>query len=300
MTTQDVLKDVVAYFDEKTQSILTRYGPGPRVHYHTGLVDGPPPKGASIGELRRMLVDGQELMLRDASEVWNASESLSGEILDIGCGLGGGAIFWAEAFGADVTAVTCVPSHADYVARFAAEAGVRERIKTLVCDAAHIPGDNCFDAAVAIDSSGYLPRREWLDRMASLLRPGGSVFIIDCFLEDTYYGDLFKRHWHSRIGTIDEYFAAARDCGLKTGPIVDVTDRTVHFWTTTLALIDAESASAEGDAVARYAASFKAHHLVREGLLDGGLRYAMLGFSKGAAKTVRAQPAYSTIEASSL
>lgn len=299
VTVPSILEDVVAYFESKTKPILDRYGPGPRIHYHTGLVDDPPRPGASIRELRRTLVNGQELMLRHAAEVWGASESLTGEILDVGCGLGGGSIFWAQEFGARVTAVTCVPFHAGHVARFAVEAGVEGQIEPLVCDATEVPGENRFDAAVAVDASGYLPRRDWLNRMASLLRPGGSVFIIDCFLEDLKYAELFNSHWHTRIGTIDEYFAAARDSGLKTGSVVDVTDRTVHFWTTTLALIDAESASAEGVEANRYAASFKAHRLVRDGLSDGGLRYAMLSFSKSAGKKARAQPALSAIEASS-
>ena len=124
MTVPSILEDVVAYFESKTKPILDRYGPGPRIHYHTGLVDDPPRPGASIRELRRTLVNGQELMLRHAAEVWDASESLTGEILDVGCGLGGGSIFWAQEFGARVTAVTCVPFHAGHVARFAAEAGV--------------------------------------------------------------------------------------------------------------------------------------------------------------------------------
>jgi tocopherol O-methyltransferase len=291
-----ILQDITAYFHQKTQSILTRYGPGPRVHYHTGLVDDAPSEGASIPVLRRALVDGQELMLRRAAEVWDASKQLSGEILDVGCGLGGGSIFWAEEFGAQVTAVTCVPSHTKWVTRFAMEAGVSRQVTPHICDAADLPGENRFDAAVAVDSSGYLPRRDWLRRTASLLRPGGSVYIIDCFLEDPKYADLFNSHWHTRIGTIDEYFAAARGSGLKTGSIVDVTDRTVHFWTTTLALIEAESANTEGAAASRYAASFKAHRLVRDGLTHGGLRYAMLGFSKSAGRRARAQPALSTIE----
>lgn len=215
MTSRIALQDVVSYFENKTQPILERYGPGPRIHYHTGLVDGPPPKDASIPELRRALVGGQELMLRHAADVWDASDSLSGEILNVGCGLGGGSIFWAEEFGARVTAVTCVPSHADHVARFAAEAGVERRIEPLVCDATEMPGKNRFDAAVAVDSSGYLPRREWLNRMASLLRPQGALFIIDCFLEDPAYANLFDSHWRTKIGTLDEYFAAARDTGLK-------------------------------------------------------------------------------------
>ena len=237
---------VAAYFDGKTAGILERYGPGPRVHYHTGLVDDPPARGATVAELRQELVRGQELMLQEAAAAWDASQSLSGEILDIGCGLGGGSIFWAQEFGAQVTALTCVPSHAEHVARFATQAGVDRQVEALVCDASAVPGKDRFDGAVAVDASGYLPRRDWLDRMASLLRPGGSVFIIDCFLEDRKYADLFNSHWHTRIGTLDEYFTAARDSGLKAGSVVDVTDRTVHFWTTTLALIDVESAAGRG------------------------------------------------------
>jgi SAM-dependent methyltransferase len=299
VTSLIVIRDVITYFEGKTKPILERYGPGPRVHYHTGLVDNPPPKHASILELRRALIDGQELMLCDAAEVWDASDSLSGEILDVGCGLGGGAIFWAKEFGARVTALTCVPSHADYVAHFAAQSGVGQQIEPLVCDATEVSGEERFDAAVAVDSSGYLPRRDWLNRVASLLRTGGAVFIIDCFLEDPKYADLFNSHWHTRIGTLDEYFAAAHESGLKTGSMVDVTDRTVHFWTATLALIDAESAIAQGAAASRYAASLKAHRLVRDGLSNGGLRYAMLSFSKSAGRKARALPALSKIELAS-
>jgi hypothetical protein len=86
---------------------------------------------------------------------------------------------------------------------------------------------------------------------------------------------------------------------LKPGSVADVTDRTVHFWTTTLALIEAESATAEGAAASHYDASFKAHGHVRDGLSDGGLRYAMLSFSKGSPTKARAQPALSAVEISS-
>jgi SAM-dependent methyltransferase len=276
------LHQIVAYFDDKTQSILQRYGPGPKVHYHTGLIDEPPPSGASVQELRRRLVDGQELMLRDAAAAWNGAKRLSGRVLDVGCGLGGGSIFWAQQFGAEVTALTCVPSHALLVARFAEQAGVGKQVRTLVCDAAAAPGEQLYDAAVAVDSSGYLPRREWLARTAALLRPGGSVFIIDCFVENPAYADLFDRHWRTRIGRIDEYRAAAREAGLREEAIHDVTTRTRHFWTATLALIAAESAGAGLDEAetARLAASRRAHTLVRDGLGDGSFSYAMLSFRR--------------------
>ncbi len=301
MTSAPSLQDVITYFDRKTISILDRYGPGPRVHYHTGLVDSPLGSHTSVPQLKRALVEGQELMLRQAVEAWDASTRLSGEILDVGCGLGGGAIFWAQEFSAEVTAVTCVPSHGELVARFATEAGVGSKVRPLVCDAALVPGENRFDAVVAVDSSGYLARDEWFARMAALLRPGGSVFIIDCFLEDLRYAELFNRHWRTRIGTIGEYRAAARESGLRSEAIADVTGRTVHFWTTTLALMEAESKSAGGAATdeSRYAASRQAHGMVRDGLMNGGLRYALIAFAKGSGRNARIQPSFSAVEISS-
>ena len=213
------IQDVVAYFDGKTEAILQRYGPGPRVHYHTGLIDNPPSSSASPKALRECLVIGQERMLFHAATSWNASSTLGGDVLDVGCGLGGGAIFWAQEFGARVTALTCVPSHANCVTRFAMEAGVRARVRPIVCDATEMSGENLFDAAVAVDSSGYLPRRAWFRRLAGLLRPTGRVFLIDCFLKSSENEEAFNRHWHTRIGTINEYLAAAQAAGLQLGPL---------------------------------------------------------------------------------
>ena len=277
-------RDVQKYFDTKTQAILRRYGPGPRVHYHTGLVDDPPPPITSAQILRGRLVAAQERILCHAAETWDASSALSGDVLDVGCGLGGGAIFWAQEFGAQVTAVTCVPSHVDWVTRFAVEAGVEGRVRPLLCDAVEIPGENRFDAAVAVDSSGYLDRETWFRRLSALLRPSGQVFIIDCFLErpDKENKENFDSYWHTRIGTINEYLAAARAAGLTLRSVENISHRTVHFWTTTLALIQVEAESDLSPAAsARQHASLRAHALVQKGLADGGLCYAMLSFSKG-------------------
>jgi len=87
------LQDVISYFERKTRSILNRYGPGPLVHYHTGLIDVPPSLNASIPDLRRQLGAAQERTLRHAAMVWRASRGLAGEVLDVGCGLGGVQFF---------------------------------------------------------------------------------------------------------------------------------------------------------------------------------------------------------------
>lgn len=89
----------------------------------------------------------------------------------------------------------------EWVARFAAEAGVQSQVRAQLCDALKVPGESCFDAAVAIDSSGYLDRREWFRRLASLLRPRGRVYIVDCFLGRPEYEEPFNKYWHIATGT---------------------------------------------------------------------------------------------------
>jgi len=276
------MQDVIAYYEGKTQGILERYGPGPRVHYHTGIMDAPVLPSASIEDLRQRLVAAQERLLYYAAERWDASSALCGDVLDVGCGLGGGSIFWAQEFGARVTAVTCVASHLEWVARFAAQAGVEPRVRPLLCDALEVPGENRFDGAVAVDSSGYLPRRPWLQRIASLLRPAGRLFLIDCLLARREYEGPFNRYWHTRIGTVEEYLEAAENAGLHVKAVDDITHRTEHFWTTTIALIEAELRVKRltPSEAAHREASLMAHSLVRRGLAEQGLRYALRRFCK--------------------
>jgi tocopherol O-methyltransferase len=292
---QESLTDpaVVAYYETKTNSIIQRYGPGPRVHYHTGLMDEPPAAGLSSLDLRQRLTAAQERLLHHAAKVWNASSNLCGEVLDVGCGLGGGAIFWAQEFDARVTAVTCVPSHVDWVARFAAQAGVASRVRALLCDALAVPGESCFDTAVAVDSSCHLARREWFAHLASLLRPGGRVFIADCFLGRREYEAPFNDYWHTRIGTMAEYSAAAVEVGLRQGPVEDISRHTEHFWTTTAALMEAEARDKNSGPTetARRDASMRAHALMRQGLADEGLHYALMSLSKDRSS----RPSYSRI-----
>lgn len=282
MTWQASIPEVAAYYGSKTQAILQRYGPGPRVHYHTGLVDDPPPLDASVTALHQELIASQERLLRHAADVWRAQSTLCGEVLDVGCGLGGGAIFWAQEFGARVTAVTNVASHVDWIVKFTAQAGVESRVRPLLCNAPEAPGKSCFDAAVALDSCCHMPRKALFQRLAAILRPGGRVFITDFFSGQPEYEEPFNRHWYACIGTIDEYIALAREAGLREELVEDVSHRAVHFWTTTLALMKAEARENKLNPTeaAKYEESLRAHLQVRQGFATGGLRYALMSFSK--------------------
>jgi tocopherol O-methyltransferase len=275
----------VAYYERKTQEILRRYGPGPRVHYHTGLFDTPPALEASIEQLRREIVDSQEETLRHAARLWDAPTHFSGDVLDVGCGLGGGSLFWAQEFGAQVTGVTVAPSHVELIEKFAAQAGVERQIRVELCDAARVPGEARFDSAVAIDAAVAWPRAPWFRRLARLLRPGGRVFLFDCFLGragHSEYAEPFNSHWCSEVGTVEEYAAAAEGAGFALTTVDDVTEQAIPFWTRTLAVMsmEAERGKASAEEAARLEKSLRLHALLRRGLLDGGLHHAFLSFAR--------------------
>jgi hypothetical protein len=78
-----------------------------------------------------------------------------------------------------------------------------------------------------------------------------------------------------------EYFDAAHDAGLRPDLFEDVSARTREFWTLTLALAEAEMR--EGILSAHGSVRGLKNHLkcivsFRQGLYDGGLRYALASF----------------------
>jgi tocopherol O-methyltransferase len=275
------VQQVAEFYDQKTRTVLRRYGPGPRVHYRTGFVDEPVELSSSA-RLRQQIVASQERVLYYAGEFWQLRRVPFHEVLDAGCGLGGGSIFWAQEFGARVTAATIAPSHVELVAKFAAQAGVAPLVRPILCDALAVPGDNCFDVAVALDSSDTFPRAPWFRRLAALLRPHGHIFIYDCFLEQPQYAEPINNHWRAQIGSLDEYVSAAREAGFRLDLFEDVSHRTREFWTLTIALAESEMREEvlTSSERARLKESLQVHSLVRQGLYDGGLRYALVSFVK--------------------
>jgi tocopherol O-methyltransferase len=275
------MKGVADFYEAKTRAVLRRFGPGPRVHYRTGFVDQPI-LATTTAELRKQLVAAQERVLYHAGEFWGLRRVPFRDVLDVGCGLGGGAIFWAQQFGAHVTAATIAPSHVELVAQFAAQAGVAALVRPILCDAVAVPGEACFDAAMALDSSDTFPRGPWFRRLARLLRADAHVFIYDCFLENPEYAESINRHWCAQIGSFDEYVAAASAAGFRLQLFEDVSRRTRDFWTLTIALYEAERRELllSPWEETRLRESREVHALMRQGLYDGGLRYALVSFAK--------------------
>ncbi|MEH0417687.1 SAM-dependent methyltransferase [Streptomyces sp. B21-083] len=246
---QDEVKIVGQYYDGKTAKLVRKYGPGPRIHYHVGYYPSSetPPYAPDVtpDDIRRSIRLHQEGLLRYAAKIWGAEHRLSGRILDVGCGLGGGSIFWAQEYGADVTAVTNAPEHAPIVNGFARECGLEGKVRARVCDAMHLPLDGPYDAAVAIESSGYFNRPQWFERLARVLRPGGSVCIEEVFTTRPHGADVWAEYFYTKPATVLDYVEAARAAGFELVDEIDATSETAPFWDEsaawTKAVLDSDS-----------------------------------------------------------
>ena len=112
-----------------------------------------------------------------------------GDVLELGCGEGGDAVWLAE-HGWRVTAVDISASATTRAAAGAAEKGVGDRITWVTDDLTTWTTDDTFDLVTAtfFHSAVALPRTRILRRAADRIRPGGHMLIISHVFENP--GDI--------------------------------------------------------------------------------------------------------------
>ncbi|WP_171808403.1 SAM-dependent methyltransferase [Corallococcus exiguus] len=275
--------DVRAYHEALAARGLARQGPSPRVYCHTGLVDRLPPPGTPGPELRERLRDSQEAMLVELARAMGPFPD-GGEVLDVGSVLGGSALYWAQEHRARVTAMVTVPTHLEQVRRFAHEAGMGAHVQVRLCTGEPPRPRECYDAVIAVENTCAMPRAEWLRGMHARLKPGGVLAIADCFWVRPDAVHPSENAWSRHLGSVNAFLADAREAGLELEAHDDVSARAVGFWTLSSELrvhehlarapTDAHSLRAALNAVR--AESRREHLWLQQGLLDGGLEYALL------------------------
>jgi len=237
---------VARYYDDKTQRIIDKYGPGPRIHFHSGIHAQPVPNDASQDDVRAALVAAQENLVEEVSRRVPAHS-----ILDVGCGLGGAA---------RVSAITIVPSHVEYVRALGIDAELR--------DAHDLAGLGQHDAAVAIESSCYFDRARWFSELRHVLPIGSCVHVVDCFVGSPRVAARFDEYWKTTIGTLESYDAAARD--FQRVHTRDYGPDTLDFWT--LSIRWSQLAAQRGDRD-RLTRSMTEHTWLRASIELGAIRY---------------------------
>jgi MPBQ/MSBQ methyltransferase len=147
-----------------------------------GLVQaGHDPGNLSPGDLApvdEFHVGGRRATVAFAEEFRPAAGS---RLLDVGCGIGGAARFFAETHGCRVTGVDLTPEFVDVARRLAAKVGFEERVAYQQADATRLPfADGSFDGAYMLHVGMNIPdKAAVLAEMRRVVRPGGIVGVYD-------------------------------------------------------------------------------------------------------------------------
>ncbi|MFD8376408.1 SAM-dependent methyltransferase [Streptomyces sp. NPDC059688] len=273
---------VEQYYNRKTKNLVDKYGPGPRIHYHLGQFDSGPPRNLTAHEIKDVIRAAQEDLLDLAASEWSAINTLRGRVIDFGCGLGGGSIFWAQNFGSNVTAVTSALEHIPLIRRFAEQAGVADRIDVLGGDACEVPAQGTFQAALAIESSCYFPLNSWFSHLSSIIALGGKIFIEDVFPSRPGGTALWDSYFHAHSAPIDAYQRAAEANGFRITSQCDITAGTAEFWLWSAAWIRAKLCEGLVDRrqVDRLRVSLETHNRLYHEWIAGGLEVGLLAFER--------------------
>jgi cyclopropane-fatty-acyl-phospholipid synthase len=113
------------------------------------------------------------------------------EILEIGCGWGGMAMYMASNFNVKVTGVTISQEQFDYATKKVAEAGLSDKVEILFKDYRNLKGK--FDKIVSIEmieAVGHKFYKSYFEKIHEVLKPNGIVAIQVITSPDSRYNEL--------------------------------------------------------------------------------------------------------------
>jgi tocopherol O-methyltransferase len=209
-------------------SFLYRMFWGEHLHHgywNAGLTD------ATAGQAQIQLM---EQLARRAEIPQGAS------VLDIGCGVGGSALWLADRYGCRVTGMTISPVQAAMATRKAKARGLGGGVRFEVTDAnLWQPEPASFDVVWIMESSEHFPnKKQFFERCAIALKPGGTLAVCAWLRRDgplppgeqTLVATIAEAMMSASLDSLGSYRDWMRDAGLTVTAAEDITPHVERTW----------------------------------------------------------------------
>lgn len=214
---------------------------------------------------------------------WLANINPGSEILDVGCGLGASSLYLAKNYRASVTGITISSVQVE----MATQAAEREALNVnfLMMDAEAMSFQNQFDVIWCVESISHLQNREaFFGSAAKLLKPAGSVAIIDWFNKKNLTPDQTRRFiapiekgMFVELQSMENYEESLISSGLQIDRREVLNENCARTWDICLEIIKNRSfwqlAAKHG---ARFVSHLKAFQAMRAGFASGNFVYGLL------------------------
>jgi tocopherol O-methyltransferase len=154
----------------------------------------------------------------------------SARVLDVGCGLGGSALWLARQWGCEVLGITISSVQAELARKRARAAQLEARVRFEVQDANRlVPASEPFDVVWCVECTEHLyDKADFVRRCARVLRPGGRLALAAWLAsaDSAEHRDLVER---IGAGMLCPSFAGANDytTWLRASGFVDVCSEDV-------------------------------------------------------------------------
>jgi sarcosine/dimethylglycine N-methyltransferase len=155
-------------------------------------------------------------------------------VLDIGCGIGGPARYYANAFGCRVTGIDLTPEYVDVAAMLTERCGLNGRVDFKCADAGDLPFDDAgFDIVWCLNVTMNIEDRAgFYAEVRRVLKPGGKFGLSEIGRGsggEPYYPLSWARDAsYSFLVTPDELRAGLEQAGFRITDWIDEGERRKH------------------------------------------------------------------------